>query len=1427
MLIAHQQNYATSAYIALKSDASECFNFFDLDDFAEVMSTLEFVEVARVLVSEGSTRDHDGTSKLLDLLETVLHPIADEDYCFFYENTDENAMSFPWLDNDSDVDSALGTVSDGPVESDDEESLISNRMEFDIAAEGNSLGFESTELDSSLQNLVPAPIFVRFLLDDKPVSAASLINIDRRSNLAVLVSVFKKESFVLTNSRKVDPAELPLSHQTAALELSALLNAYVAEQTLERLRYLGSKLQEQDFRQAKTCLRQARNIMTSTVDVFFYVAKSDAIVAASAPLVTDIEMYEGFSLLVSVLQKNEVLVLRKLAHGDVFFLEAVEEGSNALACWCVLNIRRALGVVTVEIHHHGGSQKASALMETVLEVVSMCCHRVNQLLLLRVLHGSRTASRLLIPPDLKKPASETLSAGLFIEGPFHDGLFSCPIVYRASFELFHRCAANPAQVARSLEATVMHIFAVSNRRQVFVYKDESGSVFYMRLLFRQGVTDTVLHSGTDGEAQIELLVYGIEDPGPSITQQLRKLLQKRLLLIAVDMLSSVLTKNPQYHWRQPDIIFIRSFQAHWNDIENGYAPSAFNKRRTYAFPPSAYDPGMIILFFRQNICGSTFFHPLSTMEWLPADDCGAVTRVDGTNLHFDATDLVFYYNTSSSKLDPNFQSESTLTAKGAQYARQAGSGIAIVELSLVNGKGQRLQGINAAVPTCKVSSTLNVSAESLRFHDVSGEEYPVNADHKAPAFLRVSVTDTALKSDALHQWILLSVTQVLIAWNMERLLERIQKGLIAPLSVEDPNSTYTGFQAKNWKIENICCGLPAFTGLLETAHGLPHPAALKVQYDGVVRSSAVASVALDLLEKGILDLIWSETKKKLVTDKHFRLNVVRSSRSSKPRRVQFERDSQRKVMVRSYSEKNDRASIIKDSPIDCPEYTIFFYSLDYDPEGRHINEADFPKLFEEVSVGFEKTGDKGESARSLVIFKNNHLPFFRRSFAFIFSVKRNRRTLLAYNWNAQLFNKTATRLQEMDSSFLSSTGESVASLQHRSLGRLAPAYTLKKSPAPMEQLRDSLQQKSSNLSSSSQANRNDLVVIGDRSRPPVPRPTMHSQTIRRPKLVGKSVEGSAIQAVARSRARASSSRFRGGSQPTIIATPKIHNGSLKGGRSPAIRTVTRKSSDPRRLPQGQEMLESPVEGKELRAATKEVEIAVYKQGLVRQSTLRAAAFKNLIRTRWPVRSDQTMSQSLAEYIFAVGYVAWNEVSTMLPLPEKLMDAFLISFGQTLAAWTPGLERVPTMSPNIGVSSFLLMGKTRSVRNCKCFVVVRLSTSTMIVNSDRKVIVLSEGRLLTMPRHSKRVGKGYNSQTIMEHSSTGLDKLSSELHAVLGLQGKLLDHASSIIERTMKSAAGSREYDEVFRVLKRLVETFSLRSLITVRSNYKVLQKTTC
>ena len=183
---------------------------------------------------------------------------------------------------------------------------------------------------------------------------------------------------------------------------------------------------------------------------------------------------------------------------------------------------------------------------------------------------------------------------------FTPGSYACPVKFKTSFSLYERCL--PAQVVLSLEASVLHSFAVSNRRGVFVYKDESESIFYMKLKAVSG--------DDDASDSVELLVYGLRQPGPSVTVQLSRLLQRKVHMLAVDALSTVLTKNPHLKWKTSDLLFLRSFEKSYPPADDEKDVSSSLKVVEYAVPDFLYDPIMLLMYFRQNICGSTYFHRL-------------------------------------------------------------------------------------------------------------------------------------------------------------------------------------------------------------------------------------------------------------------------------------------------------------------------------------------------------------------------------------------------------------------------------------------------------------------------------------------------------------------------------------------------------------------------------------------------------------------------------------------------------------------------------------------------------------------------------------------------------------------------------------------------------------------------------------------------
>lgn len=568
---------------------------------------------------------------------------------------------------------------------------------------------------------------------------------------------------------------------------------------------------------------------------------------------------------------------------------------------------------------------------------------------------------------------------------FIPGVFSCPIVFRTTFDLYHRCAANPGQVAHKLEATVLHSFAVSNRQGIFVYKDEGGQIFYMSLQAKG--------SGLDDDGKVELLVHGIHKPGPSVTKQLRRLLQRRLLLIAVDMLSSVLTKNPHFNWKNADFEFLKSFEKDWLSVDEDKHVLS-DQDCFYEFPVGVNDPCMVLVMFRQNLCGSTFFHRLIDVGYdgqSPPIIKSHSLDSGATVLKWNKHDFTLYYNNAPSNLDPSFQGVSTLTDKGAYYSRQAGTGIAMLEISLVRSNGEDVDELCFGEPATSGDNFIEAPLESLRFRKLTSLP---DSDKNNSICLRVRVTDTALNREYLHEWIALTLNQALVGWETERLIERSSRGLIRPFQAEACEGAVSDEEElKEVAKDRLCPGLPALTSILESSRDLPHPAITKVlENNGVIRSSSVATTTLELLENCILTPIFADSNlKDPIAKARNHMCILRLTRFEKPKIVQLAWDAlHRKAIVNITSSKSVEERTVDDSPIDCPEYICFFCLSQHDGQIDAIDPH--LQLYQEVML-VDGSIQRSSSVELLQTIKKSNPTAFFRSFAFVFSVKRNRVSL--------------------------------------------------------------------------------------------------------------------------------------------------------------------------------------------------------------------------------------------------------------------------------------------------------------------------------------------------------------------------------------------------------------------------------------------------
>lgn len=148
-------------------------------------------------------------------------------------------------------------------------------------------------------------------------------------------------------------------------------------------------------------------------------------------------------------------------------------------------------------------------------------------------------STLLVPPGPSDRTSsdEDLFASMltdnvssFRSNTYPPGYFSCsPPVHIMTLTLHNRV---PPATAINHLLDFFHLLSVSNRKNLFVYREKNGHVFYLKLA----------ESKLTKALQME--VFGVDNPSSEITSQLAQSLEMQLSSLAITTISSFLDRNP-------------------------------------------------------------------------------------------------------------------------------------------------------------------------------------------------------------------------------------------------------------------------------------------------------------------------------------------------------------------------------------------------------------------------------------------------------------------------------------------------------------------------------------------------------------------------------------------------------------------------------------------------------------------------------------------------------------------------------------------------------------------------------------------------------------------------------------------------------------------------------------------------------------------
>ncbi|XP_067679134.1 KICSTOR complex protein SZT2-like [Haliotis asinina] len=301
---------------------------------------------------------------------------------------------------------------------------------------------------------------------------------------------------------------------------------------------------------------------------------------------------------------------------------------------------------------------------------------------------------------------------LFASLKLKPGFFACDCVWTKNFVLHPRLktATGRGNVSRGFLAlrSVLNKFSVNNRRNMFVIRETesaSHSVFYLRLKetrapvnsedmsspleesFSKGMMaslkkesdydmnegDTVsIVSGVSRmssreEELVQIQVYGIEEIGSEIREELMRLLQKKLDEAVLEVISVMLNRNPKCKLKPEDVHFIQRPDQEPVEVLQLTIPS---HAMMYL--------QALIFYLRQNLL--QFLHTPNYVDAVPEyhfQDC-----VEGQTGAIPQEDAFLYLRPQA----------------------VGGKGIACISLSLVDGTGSPVKLLSCPKP-CSMSST--------------------------------------------------------------------------------------------------------------------------------------------------------------------------------------------------------------------------------------------------------------------------------------------------------------------------------------------------------------------------------------------------------------------------------------------------------------------------------------------------------------------------------------------------------------------------------------------------------------------------------------------------------------------------------------------------------------------------------------------------
>ena len=346
------------------------------------------------------------------------------------------------------------------------------------------------------------------------------------------------------------------------------------------------------------------------------------------------------------------------------------------------------------------------------------------------------------------------------------------------------------------------------------------------------------------------------------------------------------------------------------------------------------------------------------------------------------------------------------------------------------------------------------------------------------------------------------MSQGLAAWCIERHLESCRLGLLydKPKGCNQYEGSYVE-QTKSELINQVLPGLQGLEDMISIAHDLPHPAVSRIQHNSMLRATVLIDLTLDLLTK--LSLI-------VHTRKVFEgIDIIRYTNKDGAALVNIVKDNTSRNSARVVIPAKGTA--LRDKPTDSPEYIVVF-GLTGKNRKNHID-ASHHQFFEQVYIQSTQQ-ETSNFSQALSRIKKEKPSLFQRHLVFILRVSRSTRTLLVYNAGPGIRAKMELAFNDIEEAALKLHHRHHSALQTRCLRHISflPNDSPKQQSTPIDELSDSIQNPIKQKADKAES----VVKRGPARR--IVRPT----SMLRPTLIGKSVQGAAMQAVAANRLRARS-----------------------------------------------------------------------------------------------------------------------------------------------------------------------------------------------------------------------------------------------------------------------------------------------------------------